>query len=97
MVSVTPGERHLCSSTQGISLKEAAALELIAEAGKTYYYEAAIGGGSSGGAIIGGGPGAPMMMGGGGTRDHLSFLPLSDDEGKYRVKAWPLSISRAKN
>jgi hypothetical protein len=95
VVSVTPGERHLCSSTQGINLKEAAALELIAEAGKTHYYEAAIGGGSRGAAIIGGGQAAPMMVGG--TRSHLSFLPPSDDEGKYRVKAWPLSISSAKD
>lgn len=42
-----------------------------------------------------GATGQSMVMGGGGAVSSFSFLALPDAEGRYRVKAWPLSLSTA--
>ena len=98
-VPVTPGEHHLCSAIHGMRVKQAAAIDLTAEAGKVYYYEATLSiSGSAPPMVAGtGGTAQPMMTGVGSAAFQFSFLPLSDAEGRYRVKAWPLSISTAKN
>lgn len=99
-VSVTPGEHHLCSAIHGVRLKDAAAIDLTAEAGKTYYYEATVRETPAGGrttVMTNAATGQSTAMGGGGLASSFFFSPLSDAEGRYRVKAWPLSISTAKN
>jgi len=51
--------------------------------------------------VVGGGaPGQPpptVVGGGGGGSVSFSFIPISDAEGKYRVKAWELSASTPKH
>jgi len=99
-VSVTPGEHHLCSAIHGVMLKDAAAVDLDAEAGKTYYYEATVRETPAGGrttVTTNAATGQSMVMGGGGAVSSFSFVALPDAEGRYRVKAWPLSLSTAKH
>jgi len=85
-VSVDPGEHHICTSLQmgmgrGSLVKSSAQLATFtAEAGKTYYFEAAI-------SIIRGGNN-------GGGAVSFDLTQLSDDVGKYRVKAWKLANSK---
>jgi hypothetical protein len=104
-VSVSPGLHHLCAATHGNMgprIRAAVPLDVTVESGKTYYFEAqdTVVQGSAPPMISGGGaPGQPSpMVVGGGTHSSgsFSFLPLSDAEGKYRVKAWNLSVSTPK-
>ena len=82
-ISVDPGEHHICTSLQmgagrGSLVKSSAQLATFtAEAGKTYYFEAAIN-------IISGGSN-------GGGAVSFDLTQLTDDVGKYRVKAWKLA------
>jgi hypothetical protein len=98
-VSVAPGLHHVCAAIRGgmsLHLNNAVPLDVTVEAGKTYYFEAET--------VVTLGS-APMMAGGGapgpaGARSHssasFSFVPLTEAEGKYRVKAWNLSVSTPK-
>jgi hypothetical protein len=82
-VDVPPGEHHLCSSVKG-SPTLLGMTSFTAEAGKVYYYEFKI----------------DMRLygvpGNGGAQLSATFLPLSDEEGKYRMKAYALSDSTRK-
>jgi hypothetical protein len=80
-VLVAPGEHHLCSNAD---LKIGLA-SIKAEAGKTYYFEFKLGlayTGTGGVAVENSSPDLTL---------------LSDDEGKYRVRAFDLAISTPKN
>jgi hypothetical protein len=103
-VSVSPGQHHLCAATHGNMgphLKAAVPLDVTVEAGKTYYFEAqaVVTRGSAPMMVGGGAPGQPPpMLVGTGTPGSasFSFVPLTEAEGKYRVKAWNLSVSTPK-
>jgi hypothetical protein len=96
-VSVPPGEHHLCVSVHGPnSFKDAAVMKVVAEEGKTYYFEAVVENSGTPGRTVSNASGETTTIRGTMT-SALSFVPLSDDEGRYRVKAWPLSISKAKH
>ncbi len=106
VVTVAPGEHHLCAAFQAgpfKSFKSAVPVDITAEAGKVYYYEAVVNvtqGASRPMVVVGGAPGQPpptVVGGGGGGSISFSFIPLSDAEGKYRVKAWELSASTPKH
>lgn len=106
VVSVAPGEHHLCAAFQAgafKSFKSAVPVDITAEADKVYYYEAVVNvtQGASRPMVVGGGaPGQPpptVVGGGGGGSVSFSFIPISDAEGKYRVKAWELSASTPKH
>jgi hypothetical protein len=103
--SVAPGEHHLCASFHAgpfKSFKAAVPVDMTAEADKVYYYEAlvVVTPGAARPMVVGGGaPGQPPPMvvsGGGGGSVSFGFIPISDAEGKYRVKAWELSSSTPK-
>jgi hypothetical protein len=82
-VSVAPGVHHLCVNYQGAmgQLKEVNGLtSFTAEAGKTYYF-----------AIHAVTSGAYGNM-----HKTIEFAVLSEDEGKFRVKAGPLSVFEPK-
>jgi hypothetical protein len=87
-VDVAPGEHHLCMDWQsafGRLRQKIGMAEFTAEAGKTYYFEAKvkikeIGGGNGGGDV---------------DRD-LNFVQVSDDEGKFRLKASALATATAR-
>jgi hypothetical protein len=102
-LTVDPGVHHLCVSWEG-SKREVGAASFTAEAGKVYYFAAEIQVTASGGGgmvaptmtpngMVGGGP----VMGGGSVNRSFALTQLSDDEGKYRVKAWKLATFRAKD
>jgi hypothetical protein len=78
-LEVNPGVQNLCVSAQGVMRGIAKDLvdmqTLNAEAGKVYYFEARFG----------------MMGGNGGSVMTFGLVPLNENEGKYRVKAWKLS------
>jgi len=106
VASVAPAEHHLCAVAHAGAFKAfkwAVPLDMTAEADKVYYYEASVTVTmvASNPMIVGGGaPGQPppTVVGGGGGRSYsFSFVPLSDAEGKYRVKAWELSTSTPKH
>lgn len=90
-LDVAPGEHHLCAGWQSVfgKLKQMVGqASFTAEAGKVYYFEAK----------------ATLHVHQYGTgkdsssetdRD-LVFAQLNDDEGKYRVKAWKLAVSKPK-
>lgn len=89
-VEIAPGEHHVCASWQSISgqLRSEAGLgKFTAEAGKTYYFEAAFQV-----LLVSGGPGTQTN----GGSMNMDFGPLDEDTGRYRVKAWPLSVSKPK-
>jgi hypothetical protein len=95
-VSVPPGDHHLCSNWD----KKVGMASIKAEAGKTYYFQFKIslihsGGGGSGTVMGGPAAGQPVMVNNAGhTSVSSSNLDiLSDDEGKYRVKASDVSVS----
>lgn len=110
-VDVTPGVHHVCVNWQSGSEKEAKRVGMgsfTAEAGKVYYFEANIGRQqvSSGGGFVAPAMGPGVTNGGGGfvgghmhTDMSFSFSQVSEDEGKYRVKALPYSTwkSHVKN
>jgi hypothetical protein len=82
-IDVTPGEHHLCVGWQSVfgHLKEMVGLaSFTAEAGKIYYFEAQ----------------TTLKVHSYGNNSHetersLEFVQVSEDEGKYRVKASELS------
>ena len=103
-LTVDPGEHHLCASWQSSVSRAKKNIDVgsfTAEAGKVYYFAANIsmtGGGGGGmvaptmgpnGAMTGGGMvrGAPLDI-------FFNLAQLTEDEGKYRVKAWKLSTSK---
>ncbi len=98
-VTVAPGEHHLCAALHlGFHVDEAVPVDITVEADKVYFYEASVNVvGLAQHPVAGGAATAqhPMVVGGGSA--HCSFVPLSDAEGKYRVKAWDLSVSTAKH
>jgi hypothetical protein len=79
-VDVSPGEQNVCVSAQGVMpgvAKDFIDMQsFTAEAGKVYYYEARFG-------MVGGGNGGGVVT--------FGLAPLSENEGKYRVKAWKLA------
>jgi hypothetical protein len=82
-VAVTPGIHHLCTNYQGAmgQLKEVNGVtSFTAEAGKTYYF--AVNAVTSGGY--------------GNFHKTIEFAVLSEDEGKFRVKAGPRSVFELK-
>jgi hypothetical protein len=85
-VSITPGEHHFCGSFQS-SKKQAAdmvgILSFTAEAGKSYYLEYSF--------TASGSPEGMVLI----TRPN--FFLATEDDGKYRVKAFPLATSTPKN
>jgi len=88
-VDVTPGVHHVCANWQSGEEEEARRVGLdsfTAEAGKVYYYEAKV-------TMIahqyGFGPNSSREV----DKD-LVFGQLSDDEGKYRVKASAVAASK---
>ena len=83
-VNVEPGEHHLCASWQsslGMIKKYIDVASFTAEAGKVYYYAANV-----------------KVTPTGDDTNNLDFnlVPLNDDEGRYRVKAWKLASSKPK-
>jgi len=82
-VDVEPGEHHLCTGWQSVfgHLKEMVGLaSFTAEAGKVYYFEAQ----------------ATLKVHNYGNNSRetdrsLDFVQVSEDEGKYRIKASELS------
>jgi hypothetical protein len=98
-VPIAPGEHHLCATIHSMYAKGVAAIDLTAEPGKVYYYEARVDSPTTGAPMVvgSGTPSQSMMASGVGGKFSFFFVPLSDAEGRYRVKAWPLSISTAKN
>jgi hypothetical protein len=88
-MDIAPGEHHLCTDWQSVfgKLKQKVGLtSFTAEAGKVYYYEAKV-------TMIahqyGFGPNSSREV----DKD-LVFGQLSDDEGKYRVKASAVAASK---
>jgi hypothetical protein len=87
-VDVAPGEHHLCTGWQSALpwLREKVGVaEFTAEAGKTYYFEVLVklkehnyGAGADGSSEV--------------DRD-LKFAQVSDDEGRYRLKASALATA----
>jgi hypothetical protein len=96
-LTVDPGLHHLCVSGQD-DKHMVEAVSFTAEPDKVYYFAAQIavtGGGGGGFVSPATGPGVTNGGGGfvGGSRQNkaFSFSQLSEDEGKYRVKAWKLA------
>jgi len=97
-VSIAPGEHHLCAANLKSFMFPAGFLgtgSMTAEAGKVYYFEfkvTAVGGGGGGG-VVAGGPsaGQPVVGGGGGGSVSADLIMVTEDEGKYRVKTFPVS------
>ena len=93
IVEVDPGVHHLCVSPENRSRllqKDAEVTSVTTEAGKTYYYEATIT------YAVYGTNGPEGTSTGGGASLSFVFSQLSEDEGKYRVKAWTPVSSKPK-
>jgi len=93
VVNVTPGVHHLCVNAQG-DKKAVGMTSFTAEAGQVYYYEASTTvTGSPGRMVATHGPNGATSTGmvGGSVNKFFQFTLLSDDEGKYRIKAWKLA------
>ncbi len=93
VVNVAPGVHHLCVNAQG-NKKAVGVTSFTAEAGKVYYYEASTTVTSSGGGMVtthnaNGTTGSGMAAGS--INENFQFNLLSEDEGKYRIKAWKLA------
>jgi hypothetical protein len=94
VMNVEPGEHHLCVSWQSalkMLKKSIDVASFTAEAGKVYYYSADIKI-----TTIRGASGPGVTSGGGGANIDFGLLPLNEDEGKYRVKAWKLATWKTK-
>lgn len=103
-VDVEPGTHHLCANWQSSNQtfkKSFDVASFAAEPGKVYYFvvkAGATGGGGgyvtpamgSNGAMTRGG-----MVFGGALNINFNLTQLSEDEGKYRVKAWKLATWKA--
>ena len=102
VLNVTPGVHHLCVNAQG-DKKAIGVTSFTAEAGKVYYYEASTTVTRAGGGMVSTTSTAPN-----GTISHgtgmaptsmykaFQFNQLSDDEGKFRIKAWKLATWTSK-
>ncbi len=92
-VEVDPGEHHLCAAwkslraTQG---KNVGVASFTAEAGKVYYFQVGIREVETG--VMGTSGGSPLSI----YDWVLDLTPLSDDEGRYRVKISALATSKEK-
>jgi hypothetical protein len=97
VVNVTPGVHHLCVNAQG-DKKAVGVTSFTAEAGKIYYYEASTTVTRSGGGMVTtNGPNGPSTgMAPGSVNKNFQFNQLSEDEGKYRIKAWKLATWKTK-
>jgi hypothetical protein len=97
-LTIAPGLHHLCVNAQGAK-KAVGVTSFTAEAGKIYYYEASTTVTRSGGGMVTT-TAANGTMSTGMAPGHLSasfqFNELSEDEGKYRVKAWKLATWKTK-
>lgn len=98
-VFVDPGIHHLCASWQsslGRENRNVGMASFTAEAGKVYYFHVLINAANSDGSFVAPATGPGVTNGGGGFvrgRSDVSFAfsELSEDEGKYRIKASPHS------
>jgi hypothetical protein len=92
VLNVTPGVHHLCVNAQG-DKKAVGMTSFTAEAGKVYSYEASTTVTRSGGGMVTmtGAHGTSTGMAPGSMSKIFQFNLLSEDEGKYRIKAWKLA------
>jgi len=92
VVNITPGVHHLCVNAQG-DKKAVGVTSFTAEAGKVYFYEASTTVTRSGGGMVTmtGAHGTSTGMAPGSVNKVFQFNQLSEDEGKYRIKAWKLA------
>ncbi|MGB8258842.1 MAG: hypothetical protein WCE75_00760 [Terracidiphilus sp.] len=84
-LNVAPGAHHLCVGWQSVFgklKKEVALASLTSEPGKVYYFETRV-------RITTYGEHA-------GNEYALELVPLNEDEGRYRIKAWDLATSKPK-
>lgn len=84
-VTADPGVHHLCVSWQsslGRLKKSIDVASFTAEPGKIYYFAANV---------------KVIPVGDNNATFDFSLSPLNEDEGRYRVKAWKLATSKAKN
>jgi len=92
-VDVDPGEHHLCAAWKTLLASKGKNVDVAsftAEAGKVYYFQVRIREVERG--VIGSSGGSVMS-----TYDWvLDLTPLSDDEGKYRMKISSLATATAK-
>jgi hypothetical protein len=97
VANVAPGVHHLCVNAQG-DRKAVGVTSFTAEAGKVYYYEASTTVTRSGGGMVTtNGPNGPSTgMAPGSVNKFFQFTQLSEDEGKYRIKAWKLATWETK-
>ncbi|MGA2890594.1 MAG: hypothetical protein ABSE51_21375 [Terracidiphilus sp.] len=98
VLNVTPGIHHLCVNAQG-DKKAVGVTSFTAEAGKVYYYEASTTVTRSGGGMVtthaaNGATGTGMAPTS--VNTFFQFTQLSEDEGKYRIKAWKLATWKTK-
>lgn len=102
-IDLAPGHHHFCAAAdshfKSLVKSLAGMTDFSLEAGKTYYLQYvlyATGGG--GGGMVAAGPSAGAPVTGGGERFSRSetFVLISEDEGQYHAKSWPLSVSKAK-
>ncbi|MGA2674866.1 MAG: hypothetical protein ABSE99_16735 [Terracidiphilus sp.] len=81
-VTVDPGEHHLCVSWQSalpMLKKSIDVASFTAEPGKVYYFAANV---------------RVIPIGENSADYEFNLSQLSDDEGKYRLKAWKLATSK---
>ena len=92
VLNVAPGIHHLCVNAQG-DKKAVGVTSFTAEAGKVYYYEASTTVTRSGGGMVTmtGAGGTSTGMAAGSVNKFFQFTQLSEDEGRYRIKAWKLA------
>lgn len=91
IVDVDPGVHHLCANWQSslhMFNKGVDAVSITVESGKIYYFAANVTAESTRGYDTAGH--------GGGLQYSFDFSQLTDDEGKYRVKAWKLATWKSK-
>lgn len=93
VLNVAPGIHHVCVNAQG-DKKAVGVTSFTTEAGKVYYYEASTTVTTSGGGMVtthGANGATSTGMAGGSVNKFFQFTQLSEDEGKYRIKAWKLA------
>jgi hypothetical protein len=93
VVNVAPGVHHLCVNAQG-DKKAVGVTSFTAEPGKIYYYEASTTVTRSGGGMVTTHTANGAMSTGmapSSMNKTFQFNELSEDEGKYRIKAWKLA------
>jgi hypothetical protein len=98
VLNVAPGVHHLCVNAQG-DKKAVGVTSFTAEAGKVYYYEASTTVTRSGGGLVtthGANGQTGTGMAPGSVNKSFQFTQLSEDEGKYRIKAWKLATWKTK-